>query len=234
MNKYPWNPRHLTRSDRLVSSSDRLFISNGGLPFEPPVENYKATWIWLDCEMTSLKVESPNFRLLEVCMIVTDAHLHVIDELKVVLHRSQEEIDASSTWCQKHFKSKAEGGNGLFEECLKSTVTEKEAMISICNFLINHVSARRYGGFYRVMLAGNSVYFDRMALLKVFPKLEMYLSHRTIDVSSLLEIVRRFRPDALRRCPTVAGSHRVSADILESINLLRWFRSTFLSSAEMF
>lgn len=81
---------------------------------------------------------------------------------------------------------------------------------------------------YRVMLAGCSVYNDRHVLLTRFPYLSAHIGHKTVDMTSLLEIVRRFRPDLLSMLRCSTGSHRAQVDINESLNVMRWFHSTLL------
>lgn len=81
---------------------------------------------------------------------------------------------------------------------------------------------------YRVMLAGCSVYFDRHVLLTRYPFLLNYIGHKTIDMTSLLEVARRFRPDLLTTLRAPTGSHRALIDINESINILRWFNTAIL------
>lgn len=81
---------------------------------------------------------------------------------------------------------------------------------------------------YRVMLAGCSVYFDRHVLLTRFPYLSSYIGHKTIDMTSILEVARRFRPDLLSTLRAPTGSHRALIDINESLNILRWFNSAIM------
>ncbi|KAG5184095.1 hypothetical protein JKP88DRAFT_163559 [Tribonema minus] len=83
---------------------------------------------------------------------------------------------------------------------------------------------------YRIMLAGCSVYFDRAVLLHRYPRLRMYIGHKTIELSSLLEIVRRWRPDLLRSLPPTQECHRALVDVMEAVSLLRWFWRSFLVS----
>jgi oligoribonuclease (3'-5' exoribonuclease) len=81
---------------------------------------------------------------------------------------------------------------------------------------------------YRIMLAGCSVYFDRSALLHNFPQLRKLIGHKTIELSSLLEIGRRWRPDILRSLPPTQECHRALVDVMESVALLKWFWRSFL------
>lgn len=81
---------------------------------------------------------------------------------------------------------------------------------------------------YRVMLAGCSVYFDRHVLLTRYPYLQSCIGHKTIDMTSILEIARRFRPDALYCLRPPSGSHRALVDINETLNVLRWFKNVLL------
>ncbi|KAG5186463.1 ribonuclease H-like domain-containing protein [Tribonema minus] len=76
---------------------------------------------------------------------------------------------------------------------------------------------------FRVMLAGCSVYFDRAVLLHIYPRLRNLIGHKTIELSSLLEIARKWRPDILATLPPAQDAHRALIDVLESVSLLRWF-----------
>ncbi|KAG5182034.1 hypothetical protein JKP88DRAFT_272889 [Tribonema minus] len=83
---------------------------------------------------------------------------------------------------------------------------------------------------YRVMFAGCSCYFDRGVILNRFPNLRKYIAHKTIDVTSVLEITRRWRPDLLRSLPAPQGTHRALPDVLESICLLRWVMTNLFAA----
>ena len=82
----------------------------------------------------------------------------------------------------------------------------------------------------KCMLAGSTVYFDRQFLLKYFPCLKSFFHHRIIDVSTPLEMVRRWRPDLIPKIPRRTGLHRAYDDILESINLMKFFKEVFMDN----
>lgn len=94
-------------------------------------------------------------------------------------------------------------------------------------------AARQYNGsggneYYRVMLCGCSVYFDRSVLFTKYPYLKHLISHKTIELSSLLELSRRWRPDLLKSLPPSGETHRAKIDMLESVSLLTWFFRSFI------
>lgn len=91
-------------------------------------------------------------------------------------------------------------------------------------------SHSRRSNYKRCMLAGSTVYFDRLFLLKYFPCMKTFFHYRLIDVSTPLEMIRRWRPDLVPSLPRRTGTHRAYDDILESINLMKFFKDMFLAS----
>ena len=85
--------------------------------------------------------------------------------------------------------------------------------------------------YYRIMLCGCSIYFDRSVLLARFPQLRSIIGHKTIEVTSMLEIARRWRPDLLRTLPPATSSHRALVDLHETLVLLRWFWRSVMAAA---
>lgn len=189
---------------------------------------YNLRWLWTDIETSSLEPRDPKFRILEVSMMVTDVSFNVVDRLHIVLQIEPDDIFYMSRWCTKQFSSHR-GGNGLLRECLNSKISPHEAGHLIQQFIERHAIRRRDDprNVHRVMLAGASVWFDRLSILTIWPFLHKYISHRVIDVSSLLEVARLFRTDTLPSLPPTSGIHRTDPDVYESINLMRWANYNF-------
>jgi oligoribonuclease len=166
-------------------------------------------------EMSGLVPERD--RILEVAMVVTDADLNVLAEAPVcVVHQSDAVLDAMDSW-----NKATHGKSGLVEKVRASTMTEAQAEAQLVEFLKPHVGARL------APLAGNTVHQDRRFMALYMPALDAYLHYRIVDVSTLKELAKRWRPDVVE---TVAkeGRHEALADILESIEELRHYRKHFL------
>lgn len=229
----PWSNQLTDFSSRFTAARDPIFIQSGPT-YHPPPRRYNASWIWIDLETSSLEPRDPRFRILEICLVATDHNLVPVDKLTMVLKLEKSDLFYCSRWVKTHFRSRHLGGNGLIDKCLLSSITPVQAGVAIRSFLTRHATIRPNGQLHRILLAGSSVWFDRLSLLTVWPNMCQLVSHKTIDCSSLLEMARRFRPDALRRLPTTSGSHEAEVDILESLSLMRWFKKCFMSSPEMF
>lgn len=225
----------------------------------PLTPAYSSVWLWLDAETTGTCVTSPNFKILEIACCVTDEDLTIIDTLHLIIHHSRDVLNAAPRWCVQHFADRAYGGNDLFAQCEASELTEAEAGKRLEEFIRRHARVKyaeaketpkgierrnafnelgvidaseetRAPKYFRVMLAGSSVHFDRSVLLSKFPRLRSMLSHKIIDISSLLEMTRRFKPAVLQGLPPPRGVHRAMEDIFESVFLFSWIqRQVFLT-----
>jgi oligoribonuclease len=166
-------------------------------------------------EMSGLVPERD--RILEVAMVVTDADLNVIAEAPVyVLHQPDEVLEAMDSW-----NKSTHGKSGLVDKVRAATLTEAEVDAKLVEFLKPLVGARL------APLAGNTVHQDRRFMARYMPALEAYLHYRIVDVSTLKELARRWRPDIVEGIPK-EGRHEALADILESIEELRHYRKHFL------
>jgi len=233
---------HFVPVSHPVGLTDNRFLSS------IKQRTYSSVWIWIDIETSGLDVTASNFGLLEIAAIVTDNDFTVIDTLHLIINQPESVINASSNWCKERFCSRQYGGNDLFDLCKISTVTQQNAGELLSQFIEKHAVFRNKvsdprtlvyneklnnveqaanieqpGRCYRVMLAGSSIYFDRHVLLTLFPNMTSLIGHKTIDTTSLLETVRRLKPDALQFLGPIKNSHRAMIDILESIALMRWF-----------
>ncbi|HUL94403.1 MAG TPA: oligoribonuclease [Usitatibacter sp.] len=175
----------------------------------------KTPLVWIDMEMSGLVPERD--RILEVAMVVTDADLNVIAEAPVyVVHQADEVLEGMDSW-----NKATHGKSGLVEKVRAATLTEAEVDAKLVEFLKPLVGARL------APLAGNTVHQDRRFMVRYMPALDAYLHYRIVDVSTLKELAKRWRPDIVEAIPK-EGRHEALADILESIEELRHYRKHFL------
>ena len=171
--------------------------------------------VWLDMEMTGLDPEKE--RIIEVAAVVTEPDLTVVAESPVlVVHQSDELLAAMDKWNQS-----THGKSGLIDKVKASTLSEAQAEQQMLAFLRAHV---RPG---KSPLCGNSVSQDRRFMYRYMPALEQFFHYRTIDVSTLKELARRWRPGLLKGF-TKQSKHEALADIYESIDEMRYYREHFI------
>lgn len=171
--------------------------------------------IWLDLEMTGLDPDTD--RIIEMAMVVTDSQLNTIAEAPVlVVHQPDAVLDAMDDWNKgTHARS------GLIAKVKASTLTEAEAEESMLAFLAEHVPAKASP------MCGNSICQDRRFLARSMKRLEAYFHYRNLDVSTIKELVKRWKPD-LAKGLTKHGKHEALADVHESIEEMRYYRDNFL------
>lgn len=173
------------------------------------------TLIWLDMEMTGLEPERD--RIIEIAVVLTDENLNTVAEAPVIaVHQPDTVLDAMDEWNRN-----THGKSGLIARVKASTVSEAEAEARVLDFLKERVPARTSP------ICGNSVCQDRRFLARWMPALEAWFHYRNLDVSTLKELARRWRP-AVYEGVKKAGSHTALADIHESIAELRHYRDHFL------
>lgn len=171
--------------------------------------------VWIDMEMTGLDPEAE--RIIEIATIVTDGDLEVVAEGPALAVRQPESLLAAmDEWNQSHHSA-----SGLLERVRGQGVSEREAEAQTLAFLEHYVEKKR------APLCGNTIWQDRRFLARYMPTLEDYLHYRMVDVSSIKELVRRWRPDLLAGF-TKKNEHTALADIRESIGELRYYREHFL------
>ncbi|CAI4226425.1 unnamed protein product [Auanema sp. JU1783] len=174
----------------------------------------KVPLIWIDCEMTGLNYEKQT--LVEIAAIVTDADLNVISEgPNIVIHQDDKTLDAMDDWCKKTFAE-----NGLLERIKSSTVSMQEAENQVLSFVEEHTKRGQ------CPLAGNSIYMDKLFIQKYMPRLANHFHYRLVDVSTIKELSRRWYPHELKSAPAKAMTHRALDDIRESINELKYYRTS--------
>ena len=171
--------------------------------------------VWMDMEMTGLDPEKE--RIIEIATIVTDGDLNVVAEGPVLAVRQSETLLAAmDDWNQRHHAA-----SGLLDRVRGEGVSEREAEAATLAFLEQHVEKKRSP------LCGNTIWQDRRFLARYMPTLEDYLHYRMVDVSSIKELVRRWRPDLMAGF-VKKNEHTALADIRESIDELRYYREHFL------
>lgn len=169
--------------------------------------------VWVDCEMTGL--DPATDALVEVAVVVTDSELNPLDEgIDIVITAPSEVLDAMNDVVRTMHTA-----SGLITE-IERGATLEDATKQVMAYVRKHVPKER-----RAPLAGNSVGTDKMFLDRYMPSLTDHLHYRIIDVSSIKELARRWYPRAYFASPQKNGGHRALADILESIQELRYYRA---------
>ena len=170
---------------------------------------------WLDMEMSGLVPDSD--RVLELALLVTDSDLNHLSEGKVlVVHQPDEVLDAMDSW-----NKSVHGKSGLIELVRGSALNEAQAEDAAIEFLSGFVSAGSSP------LCGNSICQDRRFLARWMPRLEAFFHYRNLDVSTVKELVRRWSPESMKGL-VKKGKHEALSDILESIEELKYYRSTVM------
>ena len=171
--------------------------------------------VWLDCEMTGLEPDTD--RLIEIAVIVTNADLSVRVEGPVyVIHQSDETLDKMDAW-----NKGTHGKSGLIDKVKASTTDEAQAEQQLIEFLLRYVPKSASP------LCGNTISQDRRFLVRYMPRLEAFFHYRNLDVSTLKELAKRWRP-TLYAGFKKAQSHTALADVHESIDELLYYREHFL------
>jgi len=190
-------------------------------PTAPPATLPKSdqNLVWLDCEMTGLDPEGD--RLIEIAVIVTGANLEPrIEGPVLVIHQSDEQLDKMDAW-----NKGTHGRSGLIDKVKASTVTEAQAEQQIIDFLSRYVPKKS------VPMCGNSISQDRRFLVKYMPKLEAFFHYRNLDVSTLKELAKRWRPEVYSSFKK-QQKHTALADVHESIDELAHYRTHFLRAED--
>ena len=171
--------------------------------------------VWLDCEMSGL--DPSKERLLEMAVIVTGPHLEPRVEGPVfVIHQSDALLAQMDAW-----NKGTHGKSGLIDKVRASTVTEAQAEQQMLDFVAQYVPKNASP------LCGNTIGQDRRFLVSYMPRLEAFFHYRNLDVSTLKELAKRWRPD-LHAAFKKQQKHTALADVHESIDELDYYRKTFL------
>ena len=171
--------------------------------------------VWIDLEMTGLSPVTD--RIIEIAVVVTDPGLTLRVEGPVfAIHQSDAVLDAMDAW-----NKGTHGRSGLIDRVKASTVTEAQAEQELIAFLKQYVPANKSP------MCGNSICQDRRFMARGMPKLEAFFHYRNLDVSTLKELCRRWKPE-LASGFKKAQKHTALADIVESIEELRYYREHFI------
>ncbi|WP_431477660.1 oligoribonuclease [Massilia eburnea] len=171
--------------------------------------------VWVDMEMTGLEPETD--RIIEVAMVVTDMHLNVLAEGPVLaIHQSDATLDKMDAW-----NKGTHGRSGLIDRVKASTVSEAQAEAELIAFM------RQWVPNSKSPMCGNTIGQDRRFMVKYMPKLEAFFHYRNIDVSTLKELGRRWKPEMVSGFKK-AQKHTALADIIESIEELKYYRENFI------
>ena len=173
--------------------------------------------IWIDLEMTGLDPERE--RIIEIATVVTDADLNVLAEgPSLAIHQSDQLLSEMDDW-----NTNQHGRSGLTERVRTSTITEADACAATIEFL------RRWVPAGQSPMCGNSIGQDRRFLVRYMPELGNFFHYRNLDVSTLKELVRRWKPE-LENGFAKKGSHLAMDDVYDSIAELAYYRDVFIQS----
>ena len=172
--------------------------------------------IWLDMEMTGLNPDSD--RILEVAFVITNSALeHVAQSSVFVVHQTDAVLDGMDAW-----NKSTHGKSGLIEKVRASKLSESEVERALLEFVAQYVPRRVSP------MCGNSICQDRRFMARYMPALEAYFHYRNLDVSTLKELVRRWKPEVAKGM-VKHNKHEALADILESIEELKYYRRTVMT-----
>jgi oligoribonuclease len=183
----------------------------------PPMPQDASRLVWIDLEMTGLKPDSD--RILELALVVTDGDLvHVAEAPVWVVRQDASTLAAMDAWNQgTHARS------GLIDKVKASVLDEASVEAQALAFLQEHVPAKASP------MCGNSICQDRRFLARWMPSLEDHFHYRNLDVSTLKELARRWKPDLMKGVAK-EGKHEALADVYESIAELRYYREQFIKA----
>jgi oligoribonuclease len=168
--------------------------------------------VWIDCEMTGLDLTTDE--LVEVAVVITDYDLNLIDPgFAIVIKPDQSALDNMND-----FVTAMHTTSGLIDE-IPNGVSLADAEYAVLEYILRFVPAEK-----SAPLAGNTIGTDRAFINKFMPRVDAHLHYRSVDVSSIKELSKRWFPRAYFNAPSKDGGHRALADILESIRELDYYR----------
>ena len=171
--------------------------------------------IWIDMEMSGLFPEKD--RIIEIALVITDSNLETIVEAPVlVVHQSDEVLNGMDAW-----NTATHGKSGLIDKVKASTMDDAAVEAQLIEFLKEYIPAKKSP------MCGNSICQDRRFMANYMPKLEDYFHYRNLDVSTLKELAKRWRPQVYGGFKK-ENNHTALADVYESIGELKYYRDNFL------
>ena len=199
----------------MSQATESAVSANSATPAGPATRPNEFNLVWVDMEMTGL--DPDNDRIIEVAVVVTDAELNVLAEGPVfAIHQSDATLDKMDNW-----NKGTHGRSGLIDRVRASTVSEEQAEAELIAFLKKYVPANKSP------MCGNSICQDRRFMARGMPKLEAFFHYRNLDVSTLKELCRRWKPE-LASGFKKHQKHTALADIVESIEELKYYREHFI------
>ena len=197
-------------------ASPALPIHGQHLPQALALKKSEQNLVWLDCEMTGL--DPAVDRIIEVAVVVTGPELTPrIEGPVLVIHQSDALLAGMDKW-----NTGTHGKSGLTDKVRTSTLTETQAESQIIEFISHYVKKGV------APLCGNSISQDRRFLVNYMPQLEAFLHYRNVDVSTLKELAKRWRPEVYKGFKK-KQRHTALADVHESIDELAYYRENFLA-----
>ena len=218
-----WSKRASRSKGRVRQIGENRQMTSDHTPESPPAESgtppllskSDQNLVWLDCEMSGLDPEKE--RLLEIAVVITGPQLTPrVEGPVIVIHQSDALLAAMDNW-----NKGTHGRSGLIDKVKASTVDEEAAQAELLAFIGKYVPKNGSP------MCGNTISQDRRFLVKYMPKLEAYFHYRCLDVSTLKELAKRWRPevyDAFKK----QQKHTALADVHESIDELEHYRTHFL------
>lgn len=180
-----------------------------------PARPNELNLVWVDMEMTGL--DPDNDRIIEVAVVVTDSELNVLAEGPVfAIHQPDEVLNKMDAW-----NKGTHGRSGLIDRVKASTVSEADAESALIAFLRHFVPSGKSP------MCGNTICQDRRFMARGMPKLEAFFHYRNLDVSTLKELCKRWKPEIATGFKK-HQKHTALADILESVEELRYYREHFI------
>jgi len=174
--------------------------------------------LWLDMEMTGLSPDTD--RIIEIAIVVTDADLNTVAEGPVLaVHQPDEVMNTMDNW-----NKGTHGKSGLIDRVKASQLNEADAEAQMLAFVKQHIAAKTSP------MCGNSICQDRRFMARHMPQLEAFFHYRNLDVSTLKELAKRWRP-GLAEGFKKASKHEALADIYESIDEMKYYREHFIRPA---
>lgn len=168
------------------------------------------TWFWLDLEMSGLDFNKD--KILEIAILVTDESLNIIAEgPEIVINQSEKVLNKMDEWNTLHHNK-----SGLIDKVRESEYSELDAEFEVLSFV------EKFADQNECVLCGNSIYIDKLFLNKFMPRLHNFFHFRVIDVSSIMEIAKRWYPDI--RQYKYNANHRAMDDAKESVEALKYYR----------
>jgi len=177
--------------------------------------NFVSNFVWIDLEMTGLNPDHDV--ILEIACVITDSQLAVIKEGPLfVIYQPDEKLNQMNTWSQEQHTL-----SGLVQEVQRSTISINQAEEQVLNFLRNYCEPGT------ALLAGNSVWQDRIFMRRYMPKIVDFLYYRLIDVTTIKELINRWYPNNKQVEFLKKDTHRALEDIYESIAELKHYKKYF-------